>query len=465
MEQLNKIKVSMKEYIESYYFLAFMALLSIITIFVPYKVPFLFVFAVVLLCVVLFSCNFKSVISLLVYYYSLQQGRQLEIPSPTYFILLGLYSLIFLVLLIQVIRKRNEFFPKLKKDFLLYSMLLILAFMLLSLINTEDFGLSAIGIGNFALTILAYIFVKMTVDMTEENKNYIIISIITSALVISIGCIYMIFFKLHEGFNFWDIFNRKLLSFGWLHSNHYTAFVNIAAILCIYLFIKYKEVWKRILLVLSLFLFLIVEAFTVCRAGILALGITLILSIIVYFIYNKKYEKRKIWKDFFYLIPFVIGIILGIIFMWHEGILQELIDRFQKMGISENGRNDVYDAALAQFRLHPIIGSGVYTSHLYTEFWNYHNYVLQMLGTCGILGLLGFIIYLFFSVKRTLQKNLYSVFVGILILYFLIHGAFDTMYFHNLLMPLLVVLQALQEDKKIKEEFKKDKMNEEIELQ
>ena len=82
----------------------------------------------------------------------------------------------------------------------------------------------------------------------------------------------MIFFKLHEGFNFWDIFNRKLLSFGWLHSNHYTAFVNIAAILCIYLFIKYKEVWKRILLVLSLFLFLIVEAFTVCRAGILALG-------------------------------------------------------------------------------------------------------------------------------------------------------------------------------------------------
>ena len=69
-----------------------------------------------------------------------------------------------------------------------------------------------------------------------------------------------------------------------------------------------------------------------------------------------------------------------------------------------------------------------------------------MLGTCGILGLLAFITYMVFSVKRTWHFDMYSIFVGIVIIYFLIHGIFDTMYFHSILMPLVVVLQAVQED-------------------
>jgi hypothetical protein len=67
-----------------------------------------------------------------------------------------------------------------------------------------------------------------------------------------------------------------------------------------------------------------------------------------------------------------------------------------------------------------------------------------MLGTCGIIGLISFLIYLFLSIKRTCSKDLYSAFVRIIILYFLIHGLMDTLYFNHLIMTLICVLQAVQ---------------------
>lgn len=446
MEKIIKLRNDIKEFSESYYFLFFICGISLFTFFIEYKIPFFFVFAAILLVLVLCGSSLKSMIPLLVYYFNLHEHNQMQIPSATYFICLGVYAIVFGILIYQIVIHFKEYFVRLKKDWLLYSMFLILAMMLLSFINSEDFGLSAIGLGNFAVTILAYALVRMTVEPTEENKNYIITSIILTAVVISIECIFMFFYRLSQGFNYWDIFNRKLLSFNAFNSNHYTAFINVAFVLCIYFFCKFKEIWKRILLIVFITLFLIVNVFTMCRAGILALGITAILAIVVYFIYNKKVQKNKIWKDSFYLIPFVVGMIVCIVFLYRTGALQEILDRLKNIGFSENGRNEVYEAAIEQFKLHPIIGSGVYTTHLYVEWWNYHNYVLQMLGTCGILGLLAFITYMVFSVKRTWHFDMYSIFVGIVIIYFLIHGIFDTMYFHNILMPLVVVLQAVQED-------------------
>ena len=70
-----------------------------------------------------------------------------------------------------------------------------------------------------------------------------------------------------------------------------------------------------------------------------------------------------------------------------------------------------------------------------------------MLGTCGALGLIAFLTYLYFSIVKSLRWRSYSVFNLIVILYFLIHGFFDTMYFHHLLMPIILVLQAVEHEK------------------
>jgi hypothetical protein len=75
------------------------------------------------------------------------------------------------------------------------------------------------------------------------------------------------------------------------------------------------------------------------------------------------------------------------------------------------------------------------------------------LSTCGIFGGLAFTFYLVFSIKRVLKKDLFSIFMLIITLYFLVHGALDTLYFNTYIMCMLVALLAMNEDSKLKEEF------------
>lgn len=456
MERILSIKKKTKYFMETSIFSIFLALITLVSFMFDIPEIGYFSFGIIALFMLIADADFRNIIPLFFLYFGCWNYNQMPIPSIQFYILLGLLIIDGIYLLIKIINKRKEFIHKFSKDGYFYSLLGILAAMLLSLIVTPSMVLSWTGIGYFSVIIFAYFLVKLTVPATEDAKKTIVESIIITAIMITFQCFYLLFYRLHEGMDVSTIINWKKLTFGWAHSNHYTAILNIGIILSIYYFTKYRSIKNRIFALFAFICFIAVNILTVCRAGYLAIVPTVLISIVVYFIYNKKIQHNKIIKDLYYLIPIIAIGVAGIFFLYKTGMIQEVIDHLKEMGFDDNMRDIVFQTGWDQFKANPWLGGGVYTTKYYIHkglgFYNYHNYIIQIMGTCGIVGLIPFLCYLFFSIKRTIRKDLYSVFVSIIIIYFLIHGLFDTIYFNHLIMTLLCVLQAVQINEKEKGE-------------
>lgn len=448
MEQMMDFKKKTKYFMESIWFGVLISIITLVTFMFDNATVGYYIFGVIALCMIIIGADFRNIIPLLFLYFGCWNRNVLPIPSLEFYILTALLGLDGLLFLIRICLRFKYYICKFKRDYLFFTLLGILAAMFLSLINTPDMKLSLLGIGYQAVITLAYFVVRLTVPNTEEAKKTVIESIIVTAVMISLETSYLLFVRIHNGEEFEQIIHMKRLTFGWCNSNHYTAIINIAILLSVYYFSKYRNIIKRVLIVCANILFIFINVLTVCRAGYIALLPTFIISIVIYFIYNKKYLKIKIKKDALYLIPYALAIVVGIIVLYKTGCLQKILEHMKGMGFDDNSRNSVFSSAWNQFKLHPIIGSGVNTAKLFTDpeikVLNYHNYALQMLGTCGIVGLIAFLVYIVFSIKRTINKDLYSAFIGVLILYCLIHGLMDTIYFNHLIMTLICVLQVLQ---------------------
>ena len=452
MNKLMDFKKKIKYFMESIYFGILISIITLVAFMFDNPTLGYYMFGVIALSMLIVGADFRNIIPLLFLYFGCWNNNNMAIPSVEFYVLIALLGLDGILFLIRLCLRFKYYICKLKRDYLFFALLGILVAMLISLINTPDMRLSWTGIGYQAIITFAYFIVRITVPNTEDAKKTIVESIIITAIMISFESIYFLIVKLYQGNEMDYIIHMKKLSFGWAHSNHYTAIINIAILLSVYYFTKYRNIKNRILSVFSFMCFSAVNVLTVCRAGYLAIIPTLFVSIVVYFIYNKKIQKNKIIKDLYYLIPIAVTVICGIILLNKTGLMQEVIDHLKEMGFDDNDRNSVFSSGWNQFLAHPFIGSGVNTAKIYTDpklhVLNYHNYALQMLGTCGIVGFISFLIYLGFSIKRTCNKDLYSIFVGIVIIYFLIHGFMDTMYFNHLIMTLLCVLQAMQINEK-----------------
>lgn len=445
MSQIEALKKDVKEFTKTTYFILLLGSFTLISFFINQTAIGYITFSIVLLILLLCDCDFRAIIPMIFLWFAGYHDNTWVMPSPPFYIVVSILSIDGCILIYKIIRNFKTYIVNFKKDYICYSLIAIMLSMFLSLINTEGMDISMLGIAHFAIILGSHILVKMTVEPIDEARDYIIKSILISGLVISIQAIYILIFMLTHGTDLSNLLHGKYIHLGWAHSNHYAAILNIGMLMALYYFTKHREsIKKRVFAICCIFVFLFVNFMTVSRAGWLSIIITGTIAIVVYFIYNLKYKKNKIAKDLYYLIPFALAITAGIILLVVSGVLQETFQRMSDFGFSLNGREDVYPIAIEKFKTHPFIGNGVYTTHLYTDLWNYHNYVLQMLGTCGIVGLLAFVVYLFFSIKRSFHLNLYSVFILIVILYFLIHGLFDTIYFHHLIMPILVVLQAVE---------------------
>ena len=317
--------------------------------------------------------------------------------------------------------------------------------MFFSLIWTVELKDSLVGIGYFAAIIFMYFASRLLIDSNDTNQTKVVRNIIIAGWIIFGECIFMLISRLSEGFNLNDILHWKILNFIWLHQNLYTAFTNICILLCVYYFIKNKDFEKKLFSMISIMLFIIVEALTVCRAGILTLALTLPVALIIYIINIKKngWDSKK--SDLFFITCSFLIIIAGTILIIKKGYIEDFVRHFKEFPFSyENGRGLVYGTAIEQFLKHPILGTGVNTARYYLfEFYNYHNYFMQILATCGIMGLIPFSCFLFYSIKRFKQNNIYCIFVGVITLYFVIHGTLDTLYFNYSIMPILMVLLAL----------------------
>ena len=450
-ERWNALSVSIQKFTKTIYFLIFIGCLTLFSYFIDVTAVGYISFVVLLILLLLFNCDFSSIFSLIILWFGGSQTNTWVMPSPPFIIVLVLYGITVVLFIYKIIKHHKIYLNRLKMDHILYSLILIFLSMLLSFINTPDFNLSLLGIGHFAIILFSYLLVRMTVEPNEENKEFILKSIFITALVVSIQAIYMMFHLLNSGIALFDIINNKLMFLGWGNPNHYVAILNVASIMALYYFTKHRESKiKRVILLVLIFIYLFAGLLTASRGGYLAYVITMGIGLIIYCIYTFAINKKSRYKEIPYWAFIITMISLGLVMFYFTGLMEDITAKMAEMGASFNGRDEIYLIAIDKFNKYTLFGAGVYTTHYYIQdIWNYHNYFFQMVGTCGILGALAFLLYLYFSIKRSMHLNLYSIFTLIVILYFLIHGFYDTIYFHHYIMPLICILQAVEKTENI----------------
>lgn len=451
LEKWEFIKNGFNKFSKTTYFIVLLNALTLFSYFLNISAIGYISFAVILFLLFLFDCDFRCFIPFMYLWFGCFQNQKWEVPSVGFTIMMVIYSIDLLLFIYKFIRNYKLYLSRIKKDYIFYSIMAIFISMLLSLINSPDLGLSGLGLSHFFMIFCSYFLVRITVEPTEEARDFIVKSIIITALMISIEAGYVI---VKAAFNHvvYDEF-RVLIDLGWINPNQYAAILNIASILCVYYFSRHREsIIKRIFAMFALLVAFSINLLIGSRAGWTAYLATMVIAIIVYFVYNIKYKKNNVLKDFLYIGPLILLGAGAMIFLGVNGKLSEIVNRMTTYGFSWNGRDALYGKALERFYAHTLLGQGVYTTNYYFDWlWNYHNYFFQMLGTCGALGVVTFISYLYFSIERSMRLKSYSIFNLIVILYFLIHGFFDTIYFHHVIMPIILVLQAV--------EYKKEDIN------
>ena len=450
-EKRNALSISIQRFTKTIYFLIFIGCLTLFSYFIDVTAVGYISFVALLILLLLFDCDFSSIFSLIILWFGGSQTNTWIMPSPPFIIVLVLYGITLMLFIYKIIKHHKIYLNRLKMDHILYSLILLFLSMLLSFINTPDFNLSLLGIGHFAIVLFSYLLVRMTVEPNEENKEFILKSIFITAFVVSIQAIYMMFHLLNSGIALFDIINDKLMFLGWGNPNHYVAILNVASIMALYYFTKHREsTIKRVISLVLIFIYLFAGLLTASRAGYLAYVITLGIGLIIYCMYAFAINKKNRYKEIPYWTFIITMISLGLVMFYFTGLMEDITAKMAEMGANINGRDVLYKIAIERFNEHTLFGAGVYTTHYYhPEIWNYHNYFFQMVGTCGILGALAFLLYLYFSIKRSMRINLYSIFTLIVILYFLIHGFYDTIYFHHYIMPLICILQAVEKNENI----------------
>ena len=447
----NEVCVNIQKFTKTIYFLIFIGCLTLFSYFIDVTAVGYISFVVLLILLLLFDCDFSSIFSLIILWFGGYQTNTWVMPSPPFIIVLILYGITLILFIYKTIKNRKIYLKRLKMDHILYSLILLFISMLLSFINTPDFNLSLLGIGHFAIILFSYLLVRMTVEPNEENKEFILKSIFITALVVSIQAIYMMFHLLNSGIALFEIINNKLMFLGWGNPNHYVAILNVASIMALYYFTKHREsAIKRVISLVLIFIYLFAGLLTASRGGYLAYVITLGIGLIIYCIYTFAINKKNRYKELPYWAFIITMISLGLVMFYFTGLMEDITAKMAEMGANFNGRDEIYLIAIDKFNKYTLFGAGVYTTNYYIpDIWNYHNYFFQMIGTCGILGALAFLLYLYFSIKRSMRINLYSIFTLIGILYFLIHGFYDTIYFHHYIMPLICILQAVEKTENI----------------
>lgn len=413
-----------------------------------------YVAAISVICLFIFNADFTCLFPIFMLCIASSNNLlNLEGNIP-HIVLIGLLCLIVLCLITaKIFREKKEFISKFKKDYILYSLLAILAIMFISLINSPDISMSFVGIGQFTYVVFSYFIARLLITPTDEAKTKTIRNIILCGYIVLFEFSFMLISRINEGYSLTEIFDNKMLSLIWCHSNYCAIFANLCIILAFYYFMKKKDIASKCFSFISILLFLFVSIVSVCRTGYLALFISILIIITIYIVNNKKngWESKKV--DLAFISTALMLSICAIIVLIAKGYGQSFISHFKNLNIfNANGRIEVFSTAKEQFLERPFIGSGAYSSHYFLtnkyyyivdDFYTYHNDYLQMLGTCGILGGIAFTFFLIVSIKRTCKKNLYCVFVGVITIYFLLHGILDTLYFNHILAPLLLVLLAM----------------------
>ena len=189
----------------------------------------------------------------------------------------------------------------------------------------------------------------------------------------------------------------KSMSLGWAITNSVAVILAMAVPLCFYI-AKDKKIQLPYMLLATIFYAFIF--LTNCRSMIVAGTAIYLICIVLSFIFLNR------WQSLVHLLLFA-----GVAFMAINKVFNQIFNQFLTMGLSDNGRMELWNYYLGEFKEHPIFGMGFYTDAKYQidGMVRAHNTIIQIVASMGIIGILGAIPYYFqryslFVIKPTMYK-------------------------------------------------------------
>ena len=365
--------------------------------------------------------------------------------SSSFIIAYILYFFVAILLVRDIIKYRYLYLERIKKNYILYAMGIMMLVMFISLINTPDITYSALGIADYFLIIVMFMVSLMVIDSSPESRNNLVFLMIMVGLLTSFEMLYRMIDLVSGEFTMHQMMSGKYLSLGWVHTNHGAAIINISLILSLYYFITNDNIKHKIFSTAASSIFIFMEIILKCRGGYVGMFVIIPILAIYYFIYKNKFNKSYFCDIICFVVVIFIFLIIFVVF-YRLGYVNDIAKAIIRRGLDESGRFKVWRVAYCQFKKHYIIGPGVFTSRYYIEkelgwdLFNYHNAFMQVLGCLGILGFIAFIGYLVVLILKCYSRNPYNILLLIILGYMLIHGMLDTIFFNRQIEPIILML-------------------------
>jgi O-antigen ligase len=355
--------------------------------------------------------------------------------------------LIAIIFLIMLLKEKKYFFLH---DKIFYSLCLFWLSLIINLFFTTDLNVSmprALGFGKFIILVFAIKYYCLL--QNSKYKKFIFKIWTFTFLVISFDLLFEFIF----GFNTlgykspWPGRLSGFLNDELKIGHYYSAFILFTLT---YVYCNYKS---YLLFFLFTFIFIFISFIIGERANFIK---ALLIFIIFYFIFDKKFFIRKIFcfLFFFTLIIFFGFKIDGVKVRFWNQFLKPITNSFSvKEYINTTQYGAHYDTAIKIFNNYPLFGSGIktfrsesskdsyksYNSSIDQKRWATHPHQihLEFLSETGIFGYLSFLIFFLYTIGISLKyyfasKNLYQLsailFTSITLLPILPSGSFFTTY-------------------------------------
>lgn len=460
MSTLEKIKSGLNLFVNSYYCPAFFGVLAAISYSVNIFYP-LVIFFLIFSCIsVAWLKNVRGVVMPLILI-NIMGGFGFNFARPqmiVFLILVGAFAACAVYYLYCAFRTTQKF----KMGTMFWGFIFAFAALLLSgcayapyqaiygqkliiwLAYFAALFVVYVGFTNFGAVNADSISYKGQIEpkYNYENKfiksvsplNYIMASLIAIGAAVSIGIILQL-----VGTHSISAIFSKVIRINNRSINSYAGFLSLAMIALVY-FATHSKL--NGLYLLAVVYFSIVLLFTYCRGVIL---FTIIVMIIVLaYSFAKSTKKKYYLASLIALLVFAVAAILVTYFK-----VPEMYEHFKRLGLSGNGRNDLYNRAWNLFKANAAFGIGFYgdpSLEFRTDKWCFHCTPLQLLTCGGVIGTLllsvWFIQKYYVFYKNRSEGNMFLLAAVVL---FAMHGIIDVVAFSFDKVLLVVLLCAFAE--------------------
>ena len=429
----NKVIALLNKFLYSYYYLAFIALLTALSCLFGFEIItyYLYVlFGGILPC--LFSKDMTSIFAPLGMAYSSVSLRTKDSTAHKTLFGAQMYHLYILLVLIVLFvggrlifdlitnKERRCYRPRLMIGYIVFGLALIFGGVGSPYYSSRDF---IFGLVEFLALAGSYFILMYIIEWKDIKKDYYAYLVLFYGLALVIEVFVIRFTN-----------GGAAIRTGWGINN------NIAGQLCICLagpiYLALKKKWAPIYLISEGFILLAV-GLTNSRDGCLMGTIICVASLVIFYI--KVDNKKRIQASIIGILA--ISSFLAFTFIFMDTFIVTFSGLFNRRSgaFSLNGRQIIWHNGYEQFLSNPSFGVGWYqctfgrSDYFAYSFvpGRYHNTFFQIIASTGLFGLTGYIIHRYQTIKMAFKKPTFEkTFIFISILGLLLTSIFDCHFFN-----------------------------------